>query len=48
MVNDDNSLWFASFNGLSIYDGHQYVEFTQDDGLTAKNLLTDLFKDSKR
>ena len=45
-VDDNNSLWFGTFTGISIYDGQEIKNITNKDGLPQRP-ITDIFKDSK-
>ena len=46
MVDDDNSLWFACWTGVSVYNGQKMINITHDDGLPLEP-ITRIFKDSK-
>ncbi len=46
MVDDDNSLWFACWTGISVYNGQIMKNITQDDGLPQEP-ISNIFKDSK-
>jgi ligand-binding sensor domain-containing protein/two-component sensor histidine kinase len=42
----DNTLWMATFKGLSNFDGEKFTNYTKEDGLCSNNLRT-VFEDSK-
>ena len=46
MVDENNSLWFACWTGVSVYNGQEMKNITHDDGLPLEP-ITRIFKDSK-
>ena len=45
-VDDNNSLWFGTFTGISVFDGQEIKNITAKDGLPQRP-ITYIFKDSK-
>src|SRR5215211_6199963 len=43
----DGFLWFATFNGISIYDGHRFVNHTSENGGITDNIVFGFFQKSK-
>tara|TARA_B100000900_G_scaffold276711_1_gene236591 strand:+ start:1718 stop:6598 length:4881 start_codon:yes stop_codon:yes gene_type:complete len=46
MVDENNTLWFACWTGISIYNGQNMINITPDDGLPLEP-INRIFKDSK-
>jgi len=44
---EDGFLWFATFNGISIYDGHHFVSHTAENGGLTDNIVFGFFQKSK-
>jgi len=45
-VDDENKIWFGCHTGLSVYDGNEYRNFAQKDGLRG-TAIVQIFEDSK-
>jgi len=44
---EDGFIWFANFGGISIYDGHQFINYTAENGGISDNIVFGFFKKSK-
>src|SRR5690349_17406 len=44
---DDGFIWFGTFAGISIYDGHQFTNYTSENGGITDNLILGFFKKSR-
>lgn len=41
MIQDRNGfMWFATANGVSMFDGHKFKNYTTNDGLNSNNIIT--------
>lgn len=46
LVEPDGSVWFATAGGASRFDGHEFVNFTTDDGLP-DNFIANMARDNR-
>lgn len=44
---EDGFIWFANFGGISIYDGHQFINYTAENGGISDNIVFGFFKKAR-